>query len=442
MFQRSLFGLIAVALMAAQANAQCGCGGDAVTTSPGAAAADGGCGPTYITRKIMVPVWTTEERTRQVTKYRRENRTRTYNVTKRVPVTTQKEVKYTVRVPYTETVQKQYTVRVPYTETVQQEYTVRVPYTETVQKTYKVRVPYTEQVTKEYTVMVPHKEQRTGTRTVRVPYKETVMKTVRRLGGHWETREVEIPTVRGMMGGLGGGALRCCLFGGLFSGCGSACDGCGAEPACGCEAAACGCKALCAPCCRTICRRVWVPEVKCCEVPVCVTKFKCVEKPYTYCVTVCKPEKRTKTCCVRKWKCETRTRDCCVRKWKCETRTRECCVRKWKCEERTKMVCCRSWKCVTEQKTCNYTVCVPYCETKTRCVRVLRLACKEIKVPCLNLARCHDGCGCGFGSRLRGLFHGLMSHLSCGCGAVCGGCGGEPACGSDAAAEPAAKAEG
>ncbi len=44
MLQRTLLGLIAVALLAAHANAQCGCG-DAVSTTPSATAADGGCGP-------------------------------------------------------------------------------------------------------------------------------------------------------------------------------------------------------------------------------------------------------------------------------------------------------------------------------------------------------------------------------------------------------------
>ncbi|MDG2470662.1 MAG: hypothetical protein P8M80_15375 [Pirellulaceae bacterium] len=441
MLQRTLIGLIAVAFFATHASAQCGCG-DAVSTSPGAAA--GGDGSSYITRKVWVPEWTTETRTRNVTRYKKEARTRTYNVTKRVPVTTQKEVSYTVRVPYTETVQKTYTVRVPYMETVQKKYTVRVPYTEKVQKSYQVRVPYTEKVEKTYTVLVPHKEQRTGTRTVRVPYQETVMRTVRRIGGHWETREMQVPTLRGMMGGLGSGWM------GVRCGCASACDGAAAEPSCGCDAAAGSCG--CGPCSRTICRKVWVPEIKCCEKPVCVTRFKCEERPYTYCVTVCKKETRTKTCCVRKFRCETRTRNvcvrkyrceertrnCCVRKYRCETRTKDCCVRKFRCETRTKTVCCRSWKCVTEQKTCNYTVCVPYCEAQTYCVKVRKRVCKEIQVPCCSCDPCGDACCWGLGSRMRGMFHGMMSRLSCGCG----GCGSSCDAGCAAAAEPSCGAEG
>lgn len=85
------------------------------------------CEPQYVERTVMVPQWTTDTRTVNVTEYRNETRERTITVHKPVPETQQKTRTYTVMVPRTETETVNYTVTKPVYETKTVEYEVNVP---------------------------------------------------------------------------------------------------------------------------------------------------------------------------------------------------------------------------------------------------------------------------------------------------------------------------
>ena len=229
---------------------------------------DCGCDSACGERTVLVPEWTTETRTVKCTEYQNEKRERTVTVYKNVPETVEKTRKYTVMVPEKRTKTVNYTVRkpvyetktreckvrVPEWKTVEQTYTVNVPYTEHVEKTYTVRVPEWNEVEKQFTVMVPHVETREGFRTVTRCVPETTTKTVTRDCGHWETETVEVScNSRG----------KCCSGG-------------------------------CGPATRTVCRRVWVPNVVTKEVPCTVYRTVHEKVPCTYTRTVCKPETRTR----------------------------------------------------------------------------------------------------------------------------------------------------
>ena len=71
------------------------------------------CAPTDVEKVVYEPQWVTETRMVNVTKYKTEQRERTYTVQKCVPVTEQVEQSYTVMVPETRTKTVNYTVRVP-----------------------------------------------------------------------------------------------------------------------------------------------------------------------------------------------------------------------------------------------------------------------------------------------------------------------------------------
>ena len=103
--------------------------------------------------------YVTEVREVPVTTYKKEERTRTRDVCKRVARVETREKTYTVNVPETRTKTEKYNVKVcvPYTE--QQEYTVMVPETTEHEVSYEVCVPYTEEVEETYTVCVPKTEQ-------------------------------------------------------------------------------------------------------------------------------------------------------------------------------------------------------------------------------------------------------------------------------------------
>ena len=101
-----------------------------------AAAASDGCGT--VTCTVMVPERVMETRYRCVTKYRQEDRTRTYNVVRCIPETKEVEESYTVMVPEQRTRTVKYTVRKPVTEEYEVKYTVRKPVTEAYEVKYKV----------------------------------------------------------------------------------------------------------------------------------------------------------------------------------------------------------------------------------------------------------------------------------------------------------------
>jgi len=80
-------------------------------------------------------------------------------------------------------------------------------------------------------------------------------------------------------------------------GCGNGCGGCGSGCGNGCGSSAAGgdgCGSA-APATRTVCRRVWVPNVVTQEVPVTTYKNETSEEAYTYNVTLCRDEVRQRT---------------------------------------------------------------------------------------------------------------------------------------------------
>jgi hypothetical protein len=208
--------------------------------------------------------------------------------------------------------------------------------------------------------MVPTTETRQGTRTVARCIPTTEQRTVRYDAGHWETQTVEVP-------------------------CYSSYSSCH-----------CGhCRACCSPVTRTVCRRVWVPNVIVKQVDVTVYKQIVEQVPYEYHVTVCKPETRTGTVKVCSYNTEERTRTRRVCSYKPETRTQTYQVCRYVHETQARNVTCTVY--VPQQKTDTYTaivydtvpeerqvtynVCVPEVVQKTINVRVCRMVPKTIQVP-------------------------------------------------------------
>ena len=249
---KTLFSLLVVSLLSA---GQRDCVGQEVE------AVDASCG--VVTCTVMVPERVMETRTRCVTKYRQEERTRTYNVMRCIPETQQIEEMYTVLVP--------------------QQRTRTVSYT--------VRRPVTEQVQVKYMVRIPQREARPGYRTVRRVVRETQMRTVAVRGGHWETRTYTVPT----------------------------CDPCGCPTVRTCcrRVWVPTCETRQVPCtvCRVVCERVpctyYVTTYRCEERmrTVCRTRFECEQRTREVCYTVCVPEQRTRTRCVTTYRreCEPHT---------------------------------------------------------------------------------------------------------------------------------------
>ena len=180
------------------------------------------CVPETKTRSVSVTKYRPEERTRNytVTTMVPEERTRTYTVTKMVPE--QKSRSVNVTKYRTESKTREYTVTrcVPETMTKEVSYTVMVPSQKEESYTVTVYDCVPETKTQSYTVRVPH------TVTKEVPVQKCV------------TVAVEVP-VENACGGCGdaGSAGDCGGAAGDCGGCGeaSACDSCG-----GASAAACG----------------------------------------------------------------------------------------------------------------------------------------------------------------------------------------------------------
>ena len=121
------------------------------------------CGPCGVTTKVVRrPQWVTEMKTVTVTEYHKEEREKTYTVSKMVPHTETKtrEVEYTEWVE--EAREKVYTVCETVKEEHEVEYEVMVPHKVTKKGTRTVMTKVTEPVEKTYTVMVPHEEVKQG----------------------------------------------------------------------------------------------------------------------------------------------------------------------------------------------------------------------------------------------------------------------------------------
>lgn len=399
-------------------------------------------GPVTSYRVVMEPKYFTETRAVCTTEYQDEVRYRTRTVARQVPVEVQDYRTTTVMVPKTETKTIEYTVLVPEKKEKTVELVETVPVWNEVTDTYTVRVPTVVDVPEEYTVRVPKLRDEQFTYTVYVPQaqKETRMQTVTNAVpvsktrtiqvncpvtrmetrtkdyGHWEVRVEEVgsaptPTtpcgsVTGgiRMGGCGAYSGSCGACGGcgqvyhrLGSGCRvgrrcGSCDGhgvtsrsCGpstmvaGEPVAGPSLASSACAAQAT---RTVCRRVWVPNVVTEEVPVVENVSRTQEITYTafeqqteqipyectYLVYV--PEERSGTRQVVDYIDETRTRTRKVVQYNEETRTRTRKELSYKQETRTMTVPYVTHTTQTRTKEVSYTVNVP--ETKVEPITTTR----------------------------------------------------------------------
>jgi hypothetical protein len=311
---------------------------------------DVGCGPTvqYVEKTICVPEWVTETRRVTVTRYRQEQRTENVLVNVCVPVTTM----------------------------VERQCVTYVPTYETRQCTYSVQVPEWTDEQRTVTVMVPYTEQRQGTRRVCKTVTETVMQTVTRDCGHWETQMVEVACapVR---------CFKCCV---RLRRCGARCGCC----SCG------GCGDPCPPATQTVCKQVWVPKLETVQVPVTVCRTQWVDEPCTYTVTACRPETRTVTVKVLHCRTEQRTRTYQVCQMKAETRTQTVPVTTYQTQQQTREV--------------TRLVCIPEQVEQDVQVQVCRMVEKRVQLPvstgccvpaCLRCPRVRccrviggGGCGC------------------------------------------------
>jgi hypothetical protein len=263
---------------------------------------------------------------------------------------------YTVMVPETQTKMVSCTVYKPVYSTRTCQYQVQVPEYSVVDQPYTCSVPMYSCEDRTYTVMVPHYEQRTGVRKVCRVVPVQTMQTVACDEGHWETCVQEV---------------RCCRR---------------------------GCAGTC--CCgsRTICRKVWVPQIVTKEVPVTSCQTVVEDQPYAYTVVVCRPEVRTCKVRVCHVTTETRVRKVQVCHYRTELRTKTYQVCEMVPEVRTRpvtyTVCvpqvqtriCQetSYRIEPVQRVVTYTVCVPRQVQKVVCEPVCRMVQKTVLVP----ARC------------------------------------------------------
>jgi hypothetical protein len=191
------------------------------------------CQVQYVEKTVYRPQWVTETRTVTVTQYVQEQREGIRTVYRCVPE------QYEVQRSCTVTVSEVRTKTVPVKHC--------KPVYRQVERQYAVQVPHWVQQEQQYTVMVPHVETRQGVRNVCRWVEEEVTKTVQRDHGHWEVQMVQVPCYSGS---------RCCRR-----------------------------RMWCDPCCvtvRTVCQRVWVPNLVEEEVTVTVCRPEIVEEPYEY----------------------------------------------------------------------------------------------------------------------------------------------------------------
>ncbi|MFT7640033.1 MAG: hypothetical protein ACI9G1_001772 [Pirellulaceae bacterium] len=414
----------------ADANAQCGgaspCGS---SYSAGCAGAPSSCGGSvhYVQKTIYVPQWTTERRSVSCTEYRNETRTRTYNVARQVPQT--KQVSETVTVYNTETRSREeaYSVRVPFTRSVERNYNVTVPTYRDVVRNYTVRVPVWSEVDQTYAINVPHQETREGMRQVAQYVPEVRTRTVCRDVGYWETRIVA--SNNGGCGssytGCGSSCRRSARCGGC-GGCGSACGGCGSSSSGRCGGSACGGSTCGGSACgnTTSVARVWVPSVIQEQIAYTVNRCIMVNQPYTYNVTVNRPEIQVRKVRVCNYSTEVRTKTEKVCEYRTETRTKQVQVTDYHIEQRTRSIpysvsvpsqrevtrTVTYYETVNEERTQDYTVCVPVQVQREVSTPVCRMVPQTVTVP---TTVGHSGCGGG-------------SYSGSGCSKRYNGCG---ACG-------------
>ncbi len=292
----------------------------------------------YVEKTIYCPTWVTETRKVKCCEYRTEER--------------QREVTTYKRVTETRIAKKTVVDMVPETRTRTCSYTVRKPVWKDVTEQYQVCVPVVSEVEQKCTVMVPHQETRSGTRTVcrRVPV--TTKKVVCVDEGCWQRQTVEVPCRPKLKHRRG-----------------------------------CGCDSCCEPCevpTRTVCRRVWVPNIVQKEVECTSYKMVAEQVPCEYTVTVCKPETRTRMVKVCSYKTELRTRTVPRCTYELEQKTRDICYTVCIAKPRqveVPITCCRN---VPETSMQTYTVCVPVEVEKEVEVCVCKMVPKTVKVPVCN----------------------------------------------------------
>lgn len=292
----------------------------------------------HVQKTIYTPQWVTETRKVMVTRYVQEEREGVKTVIRCVPE--QREVQRSCTVMVAE--QRTRTVPVTHFRPVHRQ----------VERQFPVQVPEWTQKEVQYTVMVPHVETRQGVRQVCHWVEEEVVKTVHRDHGHWEVQMVQVPCQ----------PRRLCRW-----------------------------RACCDPCCvtvRTVCQKVWVPNIVEEEVVVTVCRPQIVEEPYEYQVTVCRPEVRTKMVNVCTMRTEMRTQICTVVEYERVVTERQICytvcvpqVRTW-----TEMV--TTYRQVAEQVPYKYTVCVPVQEEQEIEVQVCQMVAKTIDVPVCTVVTC------------------------------------------------------
>jgi hypothetical protein len=388
--------LVAAALlMAAPAIADAGHGCTVCATTPVRAQAAPCCvEPQMVEKTVMVPKWGTEKRTVTVTEYVREPRTRTYTAHKRVPRIEQITRDCTVMVPVRKSKEVVETVAVPHFREVEKSFTVRVPKFRTVEHQVQIMVPRWKEVPQEYVAMVPEKQTRTGVRNVCRMEPVVVQKTYHRDEGHWDERQVEVPTVTCSVGPRRPFFRRGC------NDCGTA--GCGPVSV-----------SSCGDSCATthvVTRKVWVPNVVTETKDVTVMKPKMTQEEYQYTVTVCRPEKRVRNVRVCEMVPQTRTVTRKVCEYEVQHRTKMVRVCEMRPQERTRTVhytVCEpkqvtktynvtKFDVVPEQRTTTYTVCVPKQVQKEVAVPVCHMVPKTVMVPA--------GCStCSSGGPRRGL---------------------------------------
>jgi hypothetical protein len=314
----------------------------------------GGCAPSdpcgspcgemhYVQKTVYTPQWTTETRKVMVTQYVQEQRETTRTVYRCVPEQHQVQRSCTVMVPEVRTK----TVPVTYCKPVYRQ----------VERQYTVQVPEWSQVERQYTVMVPHVETRQGVRQVCNWVEEQVVKKVVRDCGYWEVQMVQVPCHTG---------LRCCRR--------SKC---------------------CDPCCvptRTVCQRVWVPNLVEEDVTVTVCRPQMSEEPYEYQVTVCKPETRSTMVNVCQMRTEVRTAMCTVTDYETVTAERQVSYTVCVPQERTWIQTVTTYKQVAEQVPCTYTVCVPQQVEREVQVQVCQMVAQTIQVPVCTVTCCRPCC--------------------------------------------------
>ena len=332
---------LAVLLAASPLQAGHGCGGCA-PCDPCATP----CGEVhYVQKTVYTPQWTTETRTINVTEY----------------VQQQKETTRTVYrcVPETQQIQRHCVVMVPEVRTKVVPVTYCKPVCRQVERQVTVQVPTWTQQERQYTVMVPHLETRQGVRQVCKWVEEPVTQTVQKDCGHWDVQMVQVPchTKR-----------WCCR-----RGCASCCD----------------------PCCvpmRTVCQRVWVPNIVEEEVTVTVCRSQVVEEPYEYQVTVCEPETRSCTVNVCQMKCEVRTVKCMVTDYETVSEQRQVCYTVCVPQKREWTETVTHYRQVAEEVPCTVTVCVPQQVERQVQVQCCQMVAQTIQVPVCTVQCCRPVC--------------------------------------------------